>query len=640
MFLLSRVIFLIGFLSFALTGILAQDLYNGLVGYYSFCGCNANDHSGQGNDGTLVGAPDCIPGIKGEGFYFNRQDLPNDCGQTGGEYVQLPTIGPIWEDGFSVCAWVQYENVANFERIIDFGNDSGDNGGLNVWFGREGNSNNLTLESWVDSDSDRNRGTGRLVATDAITNGQIEFYCATINGNTMRIFVNGQLVAEKQGNPIANVERRNNFIGRSNWCFADPDFQGFMDEVRIYNRALSSEEIARLFNAPFLISEPEITICQGESVSLAAQGGVRYEWAPAEFLDDPFSATPTARPDANTTFTVNVFFPDNCSILDTVNITVIDPSISQISATICEGEVFEGYSAMGTYVDTLTGVNGCDSIRTLELNVVMALENTIMASVCSGEIFEGYSNSGIYRDTFQSATGCDSIRILMLNVIEPITNIENKTICLGETFQGFSSSGIYTDTLISSNGCDSINILNLFVQAPMFSFIGTLNATCGNEDGAIDFIVDNTSGFEVVTLNDSLVGTANQFQNLAAGSYVLSIEDGLGCRIEEIVEIFQRPCQVFIPNIFSPNGDGFNDQFQIFQQGQANPTLNKYQIFSRWGELLYEVVNTPFESMEGRWWDGIYQGEFVESGLYIYHVEIDFGNGQIDNSVGEINVIR
>lgn len=303
--------------------IYSQDLTDGLVAYYSFCGCTTTDHSGNSNNAILVGNPVCRDGIQGQGVQLNANSGINGCGQQGGEYIRLPALESVWDGGFSVCAWIQFENRANYERIIDLGNGSGESGGLPIWFGREGNSNNLTLESWVDAAPNTNRTTGRLVAVNAITNGKIEFYCATIDNRTMRIYVNGELVAEKEGHPIRNVRRRENFIGRSNWCESDPDFSGFVDEVRLYKRPLSAEEIRLLYDSPALVTGPG-AVCLGEPAQLEAQGGVCYQWTPGTFLDATDIPNPIAIADRDTSigYQVEIFFPDDCSVLDTVTLRI------------------------------------------------------------------------------------------------------------------------------------------------------------------------------------------------------------------------------------------------------------------------------------------------------------------------------
>jgi gliding motility-associated-like protein len=68
--------------------------------------------------------------------------------------------------------------------------------------------------------------------------------------------------------------------------------------------------------------------------------------------------------------------------------------------------------------------------------------------------------------------------------------------------------------------------------------------------------------------------------------------------------------QVFLPNAFSPNGDGLNDHFAPISQFVLNNYL--FQIFNRWGELIFEA-NEP-----GTGWDGTFKGVEQEGGVYIY----------------------
>jgi len=327
-----------------------EDTTNGLAGYYTFCDCTAHDNSINHRDGTVVGTPRCIRGIRDNGFEFNETPGGNNgCGLAGGQYIKLPPLGAIWADGFTVCAWVRYDEIQSYERIIDFSNNTGEAGGMPIWFGREGNSNNLTFESWISADGGFNRSTGRLTAVNAITNGNIEYYCATISGDTMRIYVNGNLVAEKQhGNPIANVARTNNYIGHSAWYCNDPDFKGFMDEVRIYNRALSPEEIQSLFTIKNVTDFTAAPACNSTSASfLMAQvpGVDSVHW---NFGDAVSGAANTATGftaqhqfSTDGDFTVTAIAYKFC-INDTVvkQVHILPKLILTNDTTVCEGAQF------------------------------------------------------------------------------------------------------------------------------------------------------------------------------------------------------------------------------------------------------------------------------------------------------------
>lgn len=227
---------------------ISQNITDSLVAHYSFCDCTPTDISGNNRHGTFTGSPQCVDGINGKGLLLNKVPGLNDCGIPGGENVRLPALGAIWENGITLCAWVKFDSENYYERIVDFSNGApGDDGGLPIWFGRENVTNDLAMESWINSDGVQARGTGKVIATGAILNGVLQHYSATIVNDTMRLYVNGIMVAEKKGNPILNVGRSANHIGRSTWYCNDPDFSGFIDEVRIYNRALSPEEIMMIY---------------------------------------------------------------------------------------------------------------------------------------------------------------------------------------------------------------------------------------------------------------------------------------------------------------------------------------------------------------------------------------------------------
>lgn len=68
---------------------------------------------------------------------------------------------------------------------------------------------------------------------------------------------------------------------------------------------------------------PDDTICYGNSLSLNANGGVTYEWSPAESLDNPFIAQPQASPDSTTSYLVNMVNANGCEATDTVNVHVV-----------------------------------------------------------------------------------------------------------------------------------------------------------------------------------------------------------------------------------------------------------------------------------------------------------------------------
>lgn len=223
------------------------DPNGGILAYYDFSG-TSTDKGGQNNNAKVIGEPGYVEGPKGTALYLNETDGLNSCEQIGGQYIQLPSFGELWEKGFTISGWVEFKENRSFERIFDMGNGLGETNGMNVTYSRLEDTDDLVLTSWINSDPEYNRINGRLVAEGVIVNGTMQHYAASISPEgVMKIFVNGKKVAERtDGNPVLNVYREKNYIGHSSYCYLDPDLKGIIDEIRIYNTVLSEEEIQNL----------------------------------------------------------------------------------------------------------------------------------------------------------------------------------------------------------------------------------------------------------------------------------------------------------------------------------------------------------------------------------------------------------
>lgn len=181
----------------------------------------------------------------GLGYAFNTNSGITYCSDTT-DFLKLNTIEGVWAEGFTVTAKVQFEENRNYERIIDLGNGKGIEFGYNITLARLEETNDLALSSWI---NEFNSDVQGVVAHDAIQNGKMTFYAATIAPDgTMDIYVNDQLVVSEKRQPLVNTRRTSNYIGRSNWCERDPDFKGRIENLHIYNRALNEAEIKYLYN--------------------------------------------------------------------------------------------------------------------------------------------------------------------------------------------------------------------------------------------------------------------------------------------------------------------------------------------------------------------------------------------------------
>jgi gliding motility-associated-like protein len=88
---------------------------------------------------------------------------------------------------------------------------------------------------------------------------------------------------------------------------------------------------------------------------------------------------------------------------------------------------------------------------------------------------------------------------------------------------------------------------------------------------------------------------------------------------------------VFVPNTFTPNGDGKNDVIKVYSN-YVNTIQMK--IFNQWGEMIYTSTNPAMA------WDGTSKGKMQPVGVYIYVLNATMQDGTVINKKGSINLIR
>ncbi len=123
--------------------------------------------------------------------------------------------------------------------------------------------------------------------------------------------------------------------------------------------------------------------------------------------------------------------------------------------------------------------------------------------------------------------------------------------------------------------------------------------------------------------------------------YQLRVVNEDGCVGTALVNLrVDRRASIYIPNAFSPyNEDGINDRFYIFaKEGLVNEVL-KFQVFTRWGELLFEKKNfPPNDSNFG--WDGLNRGQRMNPGVFVYWAEVELFDGSVIILKGDITLLN
>lgn len=121
--------------------------------------------------------------------------------------------------------------------------------------------------------------------------------------------------------------------------------------------------------------------------------------------------------------------------------------------------------------------------------------------------------------------------------------------------------------------------------------------------------------------------------------YNVTFVDRNGCRNTGEVQVIVlcNNDNIFVPNTFSPNGDGNNDVFYV--RGKGLSRVKTLRIFNRWGEVVFERNNFSVnDASQG--WNGTVKGTKATPGVYVYQVEIFCDNSQVIKFEGNVALIQ
>ncbi len=228
----------------------AQNLDSGLVGYWPFNG-NAKDMSGNGNDGVVLGTPIFVNGSNGFGIKLGGFDHP--------DWVKIDNSSSLsFNKNFSFSGWFRIESdisMANNKLRTNYGymvimGKSGDQNGLSVFL--YGNSTNKNWDIVVENGrtySGKTYHEGLLGHTNIGLNDW-HFFSVTVSNEEVKLYLDCKLLADTtitkfNLNPIMTTQPI--FIGINQDQEWYP-FNGTLDEIRVYNRVTSEQEISLLYN--------------------------------------------------------------------------------------------------------------------------------------------------------------------------------------------------------------------------------------------------------------------------------------------------------------------------------------------------------------------------------------------------------
>jgi hypothetical protein len=439
---------------------------NGLVGWWGFNG-NAQDGSGNGNHGTVNGATLTTDRFGNQNsYYFNGNS----------KIVVNNSTSLQVGNSMTISLWVKVSTLVNsLNCILQKGTGGGcETTGYYIAFDGSGNIYHKTFN--YGQNSSYCGAIGDYSNVDTNWHQLIFVYSPPYN----KMYIDGVLAGNGMNCSTCNVTNSNNplIIGSRNEAISY-NWNGKIDDIGIWNRALTQQEITNLYNAQSGITLPNLTSCLNDTASVTI-------------------SHPTFSGVANAALRLN-YNPDS---LTYVGFTNLNADFSGMSVTGGNGTVLMDWNAStnqnipsGNLVTLRFRVNGSSSLTwdTLivpsefsDINFDIIPQTFVSGSltnntqrltwdrtICSGQSFslgsQTYTTSGSYQGIGPGTGGaCDTLITLNLTVLPSETTLPPVTRCSNDPylFNGMSlnTSGVYRDTLVNSLGCDSFLVLNLLVN--------------------------------------------------------------------------------------------------------------------------------------------------------------------------------
>lgn len=206
---------------------------NGLVGWWPFNG-NANDESGNGNNGQVINAV-LVP---------DRNGNPNSAYSFdgSGDWISVPDDISLRPSLISLSCWINQNNL-NLAQLIYKGDDS--NGGNEMY------ALNTSFDFAIKNGSDCNpfQGWQQCFTTNNSPVNTWHHIVCTFDGTTMKIYYDAVLVGSTNFNGVIDYCEGGELRFGKTWSEQPFYFNGIMDDIGIWDRALTEQEISDLFNA-------------------------------------------------------------------------------------------------------------------------------------------------------------------------------------------------------------------------------------------------------------------------------------------------------------------------------------------------------------------------------------------------------
>lgn len=382
-------------------------------------------------------------------------------------------------------------------------------------------------------------------------------------------------------------------------------------------------------------------ICSGGTANLTATGGGTYSWTPAASINNPSASSVNATPTTSTNYTVSITTVDGCAATESVfvEVDVFLPTPTLTNDTgMCNGEIMPLEAGGGRAYFWYPSINLSANTGT---NVTVSPPQTTIYYV-------DVSNA--------CGTVTDSVEVF----IQKPTAITSPdaTICFNDTFLLWANGGNSYRWLSPGNLLTPLNDSTLASPAPPQTYGVEVTDLLGCRDTAYTTISHYPLPFvdagedQIINFGDEVVLSPTHSdggffwdsisslscmvcenpiaQPTTTTIYTANLLDKFGCLVSDQVQIGVDGV-LYIPNSFTPNGDGLND---VFQPAGKDITEFEMIIFNRWGQKIFESndMNLP--------WNGEFKGNPAQIDTYIWKIKFSDINTSNQTLVGHVNLIR
>ncbi|NND33454.1 MAG: T9SS type B sorting domain-containing protein, partial [Saprospiraceae bacterium] len=422
-------------------------------------------------------------------------------------------------------------------------------------------------------------------------------------------------------------------------------------------------------------AQPDHLDCDVQAIVLDATGStqspsINYEWAGPEggITEGQNTLNPTVILPGM--YVVTVMDVDNgCTSKDTVFVTqdieqpladagsdlqlncivaavTLDGGNSSIGPnfvyqwTTSDGNIVSGINTLfpevntaGTYLLQVRDLdNGCTTLDETMVTENLAIPTQAIIDTKDPTCY-GYQDGSI---TIQTVTGGTPPYVYAINGSSFTSN----------NVISFLSAGNYTITIQDANGCEFQTSVTLNEGNALTLELGeNIHIQLGDSVDIVPTVNVPLSEIETMEWSpqDSTLSCTDCFDPNAkpfrTTTYEATVTDENGCEATDDITInVDLEGKVYIPNAFSPNGDGNNDIIMIFA-GNNVRKIREFGIVDRWGDLVFKGTDfRPNDPSHG--WDGSLRGKPMNPAVFAYWAFVEFIDGRVVLYKGDITLVR